>query len=374
VTGVSLPGGRAATTGQPGEPPPIFRQEVRIVADEVTNSLVILATRRDYQLILDILRRIDVVPRQVVLEVMIAEVTLTNDLNFGVEWAFSGNQLRQTLPRVPEGGEPIFVNRGVGDSPVGRSVAGLIDDTVARVPGRGAFAVITDRENFQVFLNALQTKTDVKMLSAPHVVAADNREAHILVGDSVPILTSTASNILQAGNTATVNSVQYRDTGKILTILPQVNSKGLVHMQIRQEVSAVGSPSFGNTGSPSFSTREAETTVVVQDAETVLIGGIIDDSIRHERHGVPWLMDAPFFGRFFRTDVDNVTRTELIVTITPYVMRSREESRMVTDEFTDRIKGLRALQDAIRARRRKPPTAPEPEPPPVPTPAAPETR
>ena len=120
---------------------------------------------------------------------------------------------------------------------------------------------------------------------------------------------------------------------------------------LRQEVSAVASPSFGTTGSPSFSTREAETTVVVQDGETVLIGGIIDDSISHERSGIPYLMDAPVVGRLFRTDTDSVTRTELLITITPYVIRNRQEARDVTENFTDRIEGLRRLRRAMEAKK-----------------------
>src|SRR5207244_3895864 len=191
--GIALPGGVAGAPGAPGQPqgpPPIFKQEVRIVADDVTNSLVVLATKRDYQLILDVVRRLDVVPRQVVLEVTIAEIVLNKDLSFGVEYALAEGRLNQ----------------------------------------------------------------------------------------SIPILTSSSANLAAGVNTAIVNSVQYRDTGKILTILPQVNSKGLVNLQIRQEVSAVlaGATAFGNTNSPAFSTREAETTVVVQDGDSVLIGGILD--------------------------------------------------------------------------------------------------
>src|SRR5439155_7392141 len=131
-------------------------------------------------------------------------------------------------------------------------------------------------------------RTNVKMLSAPHIIAADNREAYIAVGSSIPILTSTQTSTIATANV--FNSVQYRETGKILTILPQVNSKGLVNMQIKQEVSDVlpGQAAFGNTNSPAFSERQAETTVVVQDGETVVIGGIIDDSITHERTGIPY--------------------------------------------------------------------------------------
>jgi general secretion pathway protein D len=223
--------------------------------------------------------------------------------------------------------------------------------------------VIGDREQFQIFINALQTRTNVKMLSAPHVIAADNREAHILVGRSIPILTSTQTSTVAAANI--VNSVQYRDTGKILTILPQVNSKGLVNMQIRQEVSDVqpGAESFGNTQSPAFTTREAETTVVVQDSESIIIGGIIDDNISHTRIGIPFLMDIPVLGRLFRSETDSNDRTELIVLITPYVIRNRDEAHEVTDSFSARLEGLERLRRAMQVRpRRAPSTGAQPAP------------
>jgi general secretion pathway protein D len=121
-------------------------------------------------------------------------------------------------------------------------------------------------------------------------------------------------------------------------------------MQIRQEVSAVDSTSFGTTGSPSFSTREAETTVVVQDSDTVIIGGIIDDTVSHIRTGIPFLMDIPVVGVAFRVDNDSKTRTELLILISPYVIRNREEAREVTEDFSNRIEGLRRMGQAIRNR------------------------
>ena len=351
--GISLPGGPAGAAGVPGQPqgpPPIFKQEVRIVADDVTNSLVVLATKRDYQLILDVVKRLDVVPRQVMLEVTIAEITLTKDLSFGIRYALAEGNLLGTLPVKDD----IFHNR-----PPGLPVGGLLG-SATRVPEGQAFAVISDRDHFQIFLNALQSRTNVKMLSAPHIIAADNREAHILVGDSFPILTSTAASTVTT-QFSTVNAIQYRDTGKILTILPQVNSKGLVNMQIRQEVSAVGATAFGNTNSPSFSTREAETTVVVQDGEGVVIGGIIDDQITHERRGVPFMMDIPFLGVAFRSDSDMTKRTELILLITPYVIRNRDEARNVTEDFSSRIEGFKRLREAMQPKHRPHPSAEAPD-------------
>jgi general secretion pathway protein D len=332
----------------------VFRQEVRIVADEVTNSLIVLATKRDYQLVLDVVKKIDVVPRQVVLEVMIAEVDLNKTLEFGIAYAFQSGQLKAALVTgSPTLNTPpnIFANTGAGNIG-GQFLNGILNS--ARGPANGAFAVITDPKNFSIFINALSTLTRVKMLSAPHVIAADNREAHILVGESVPILTST-STFLQTSGVAptTANTVQYRDVGKILTVLPQVNSKGLVNLQIRQEVSAVAQQVFGNTNSPSFSTREAETTMVVQDGGTVIIGGIIDDSINSDRRGVPYLMEVPVLGRLFRSDNDMTTRTELLITITPTVIHNRDEAREVTDQFTDRIGGLAELRRAMESRRQR---------------------
>jgi len=278
--------------------------------------------------------------------VTIAEVVLTKDLQFGVAYAISADQdLAKSLPQGSKTSD-IFASGAERGS---KALTGLFPET-ARVPNT-AFAVITNKDNFQVFLSALASRTNVKMLSAPHIIAADNREAHILVGDSIPILTSTATSTGITGTTgATVNAVQYRDTGSILTILPQVNSKGLVNMQIRQEVSAVGTPAFGNTNSPSFTTREAETTAVVNDGETVIIGGIIGDQISHTRSGLPYLMDIPVIGRAFRTESDNAQRTELIVLISPYVIRDRDEARVVTDEFQSRLEGLKRMGEALRAR------------------------
>src|SRR5262249_8264690 len=128
-------------------------------------------------------------------------------------------------------------------------------------------------------------------------------------------------------------------------------SKGLVNLQVRQEVSDVAQQSFGTTNSPSFTTREAETTMVVQDGSTVIIGGIIDDAISGVRTGVPYLMDVPVLGRFFRQDSDTTTRTELLITITPYVIHNREEARDVTDDFSSRIEGLVELPPAMESRR-----------------------
>ena len=352
---------------------PIFKEEVRIVADEITNSLIILATPRDYAMIRDVLRKLDVVPRQVLIEAIIAEIKLTDDLAFGIEYALSMGGLGGLIGAEgsASGGVSVGDTPGSGSLNVANSSLLGAANRAVGIGSQGIFGFLTNRDEFLVMLNALATKGNVNILSTPHVIAADNREANILIGEEVPILTSTSTSSL-TDTARTINSVQYRETGKILTILPQVNSAGLVNLEIRQEVSAVGQAEFGRTNSPSFVSREAETTVVVQDGESVVLGGIIDDEVRRNRSGVPYLMNVPVLGRLFRIDSEEVVRTELIILITPRVIRDRQELRAVTQEFTGRIQTLKEMIDSriLHVPSLSPPSTPPPSSP-SPPPAAP---
>jgi len=208
----------------------------------------------------------------------------------------------------------------------------------------GSFtAFITDLSSFKVTLNALASAGRAKVLASPQILTADNREASIHIGTQIPVLTSQANiaGINNAnGSTALLNNVQYRDTGVILSVLPQVNAEGLVNLQVRQEVSDIGAASFGATGSPSFISRQTETTAVVQNGDTLMIGGIIQESTQRNRSGVPYVMDIPVIGRLFRFDTDTITRTELMVLLTPHVVRNREEGLQLTDEYRARLKDV----------------------------------
>ena len=349
---------------------PIFKEEVRIVADEITNSLIILATPRDYAMVRDVLRQLDVVPRQVLIEAIIAEIQLIGDLAFGLEYAIANKGIGSVLGTGGGTGEDggTTTTSGVGAGDLGSPGSLTIDNSsllsgakrAVNIGAQGLFGFITDRDKFLVMLNALASKDRVNILATPHVTAADNREAHILIGEEVPILTSTSTSAL-TDSARTINSVQYRDTGRILTILPQVNSAGLVNLEIRQEVSAVGQEEFGRTNSPSFVSREAETTVVVRDGESVILGGIIDDQMRRTRSGVPYLMNVPVLGRLFRVDTERLERTELVILITPHVIRNREELRSVTEEFTGRIHNLKEMINSrIRGETQTPATSQQP--------------
>ena len=331
--------GQDSVLEQPGA---LFEQEVRIVADEVTNSLVIIATPRDYGTVVGVLRQLDVVPRQVLIEVLIAEITLGEAMSFGFTQKLSGiNDASSGGPTVDPGGsfldmfgEAVRLTGDLG----GSGMTGVFTKF------RGSLAV------YEATLKALATQNRLKVLSRPQIMTADNQEASILVGNEVPIITSQVdSNSAVGGSTGTRNEVQYRDTGIIVRVLPQVNSQGLVNLNISQEVSAIDQPALqvgsGDDAStvinsPTFITREAETTVVVQSGETVVIAGIIDEKETTVESGVPFLKDLPVLGQFFRDQSSEISRTELVILITPYVVRDREEARLVSEDYKDRVEYL----------------------------------
>lgn len=328
----------------------MFKNEVRIVADEIANAIVILATRRDYEQVLKVLRDLDVVPRQVVIEVLIAEVSLNKQMQMGLQTTLANPPAVGDVP-IPTSKPTATPSESVSSAAsllnsiaAGTGPGGTVDELLKRlinVDSTGALtAIITDQSSFRLTLTALAQANRLKVLASPHILTADNREASIHIGTEIPILTSQA-NIAgiqgSNGSTALVNNVQYRSTGVILTVLPQVNADGLVNLQVRQEVSEVDNSFSSATGSPAFTTREAETTAVVQNGDSLLIGGIIQESTSRGRSGVPYLMDLPVVGRLFRMDTDNVRRVELIILLTPHVIRNRSESLLVTEQYKDRL-------------------------------------
>ena len=351
----SVPGApRPASPAAPGAKP---EEQLRIVPDPGTNSLIIYGTVQEFQNIKNILKDLDIIPRQVLMDVMVAEVSLTGSESFGVEYElfrkYNPSIFGQTFDSQGAVRSGIFnqaTRAATENSPFAQFLNGI-----SGVAGRG--------NTIRAFISALATDNRAKILSSPSVLATDNRPARIQVGREIPVLSSQAQSIV--GDSPIVNSVQYRNTGVILTIIPQVNSQGLVHLQVKQEVSDVGAASFGNTNSPSFTTRDAETTAVVQDGDTLAIGGIISDTTRRDRTGVPYLMDLPVLGRLFGTTNDTTDRTELVMLITPHVVRNRDEAQQVTEGFKEKIYGVRnelerfwMEQERLKARRQQSPMPP----------------
>lgn len=329
-------GGDAAEGGVSG----FFEQQIQIVADEITNSLVILATPRDYQMIKGVLAELDIVPRQVLVEMLIAEITLGDNMSLGITHTIGD-------PGNTDGGNNDNNNDGAGLT-TGLANVLFDDDDSFRVDGTfggsGINATLSwFSGDYTATLTALADKQKLKVLSRPHILTADNQEARILVGAEIPIITSQSDSGAQDDGTSVFRqNVEYRDTGVVVHVTPQVNSQGLVNMIISQEVSDIAGSTLQVEGivSPSFTTRETETTVVVQSGETIVIGGIIADTKRESRSGIPFFMDIPVLGQLFRSRSDETDRTELIILITPYVVRDRAEARSVTDEFKSRVDDL----------------------------------
>ncbi|HEX9143585.1 MAG TPA: type II secretion system secretin GspD, partial [Candidatus Binatia bacterium] len=327
-------------------------EQLRIVADSVTNSLIIYGTVQEFQNIKNILKDLDIVPRQVLLDVVIAEVGLTDDQAFGIEYqimngvtSIFGQQFGST-GAINNGLTPFTATGGTAQFPVG--ISGIIGRTSA----------------IKAFITALQKDSRLKILSSPSILASDNRPARIQVGSEDPV--ATGSTTTQVGTAASSTSIQYRNTGRIVTVIPQVNSQGLVNLQLLMEVSSPGPPvQVGPDSYLSYLTRQAETSAVVQDGDTLVIGGMIGEQKNRERHGVPYLMDLPYIGRFFASTTDHSDRTELIMMITPHVISGRDRARQVTDDFKNSLSTLRNELDRMarekeQLMRSAPPAQPQP--------------
>ena len=259
--------------------------------------------------------KLDVVPLQVLIEVTIAEVTLTDDLEYGLQWFFrSGNSqfnLNETLPV-----------RAFGDF--------------------AGFSYLFSTSDARVTLNAIASITDLKIISSPSLMVLDNQTAEIQVGDQVPVATQQAISVIDS-DAPIVNSIEYFDTGVILRVTPRVNAGGLVIMEIEQEVSDVVPTVTSGIDSPTINQRRIKTTVAVQSGETVALGGLIRDDRASSNSGIPLLRDIPVLGKLFSTTTEAAARTELIVLITPRVVRSQLEARQVTEELRRRIRAVAPL-------------------------------
>jgi general secretion pathway protein D len=343
----SAPRAPAPAPGAPGAPTAKPEEQLRIVADPATNSLIIYGTAQEFQNIKNILKELDVVARQVLLDVLVAEVTLNDFESLGFDYE---------ILHKP-GGVQIF-DKTFGSR--GGLLSGALGGATTPEGGgisqfpQGLSAVVWMGGVARAFINALMRDSRVKILSSPSVLASDNRPARIQVGSEEPIATGQVVAATGAANPSSSTTIQYRNTGRIVTIIPQVNSQGLVNLQALVEVSQRGgNVTVGTDSFPSFDLRQAETTAVVQDGDTLAIGGIIAENKTNSRVGIPYLMDIPVLGRFFGTTSDDIRRTELIMLITPHVIRNRSEGTAATDELKSKLSALRNDLERMRLDRER---------------------
>lgn len=343
-----------STTGtgapQPGAAGGAKDTGIRITPIEENNQLLIMSTPGEYDSILAAIRRLDVSPLQVQIEAKVLEVTLSGDLQFGVQWWLDGlinaggnnTGYQYNYPFAPKNGLADRTRASLGGS-VPPSVNG----------GNGLFYTFLNR-NFQVALNALQSSGNSKILSAPSMVVLNNQQAQITVGTQVPItqisyggipLTSTGTTASSSSGalTSTVGQVSYISTGVTLNVKPRVNPGGLVYMEVDQEVSAPGTPAAGSTNPP-ISQRAVNTQIAVQSGQTVLLGGLISENDIDSDSGVPGLSKVPLLGKLFGNTSRTRARTEIIVLITPQVITNAEEARTMTEEYQRRFESLAPLR------------------------------
>jgi general secretion pathway protein D len=340
----ALPRTAAAPTGFPGVSgegaPPVV--EIRFVADEVTNAVIVTTYPRLWKEIEETIRKLDKMPRQVLIEVLAAEVTLTDDTKLGVEWAVRSG--RFDVSSSPSGVLP------------GRPAQSLIPLGGAVPLGFNVFTFAADK--FLAALNALASENKVNVLSNPSIMTAENKKAIINVSTSVPIVTSQQVPVATGGITgnAITQTVEYKDAGIILTVVPRIGEQGTVALDVKQEVNEVGENEPPPINSPRFTKREAETSVVLLNNQTLVLGGLIQNKRTRVRIGIPWLSRIPILGYLFGSVEDKLEKTELLLLITPRAVgtaldaaRITEQMRRVTPELEQSIK---------RAPR---PPAPKPE-------------
>ncbi|WP_166652708.1 type II secretion system secretin GspD [Pelagimonas phthalicica] len=294
----------------------------RIVADDTKNAIIVWGNDPEQESFSRLIQTLDTVPVQVLLEATIAEVSLNDELNFGLRWFFENGNFKTTFSDAANGA-------------VASTFPGL--SLLFQGPSAG------------VALNALASVTDVNVVSSPSLLVLDNQEAKLQIGDEVPIATQQVRETSDA-NAPVVNTISFRDTGIILSVKPRVSSSGQVILDIEQEVSSVSNTTTSGIDSPTISTRKIETNVVVLDGQTIALGGLIEESRNKTNSKVPGLGDTPGIGALFRSRKDTVGKTELLVLITPRVIRDGTESNSITAELRGRISGADGLvQSGIAA-------------------------
>ncbi len=293
-----------------------------ITADETNNAIAILATPQQYGVIVAALKKLDAAPLQVLLEAAIAEVTLTDDIKYGVQYFFQPNTMNQIV---------------LSDS-----------GSAAITPAFPGFSYLySSGNNIKIILDALQTVTHIEVVSSPEVMVLNNQQATLQVGDRVPIVTQQAQQTT-SDTAPIINSIEYEDTGVILKVTPRVNRGGMVMMDISQEVSQVADVSASPVASPTIQERKINSSVAVQDGETVVLGGLISDSHTTSKSGIPLLQSIPLLGNLFRDTGYNNNRTELMVLITPHVIDNVQKARKITDELRRKLPGVEAVLERAR--------------------------
>ncbi|MBN1832520.1 MAG: type II secretion system secretin GspD [Deltaproteobacteria bacterium] len=308
-SGPGIPGGTAEGSGT-------LRGPLKITADPIRNALIIEAIPSDYRIVENILDQLDVLPRQVLIEVVIAEVSMDAKDEMGVAWDYT------------DGDDTVDLN----------VVSGSIksDSGLNLTLGRTAPLSAT--------LSALASDDRANILSAPLVLASDNKEAKIDISTQIPV--ASASIVTTGDNPLTQTTIQYRDTGIILAVTPHINDRGLVSMDISQEVSETGEgQSVGGNTYPSFRQRRVNTSLTVGDGQTIVMGGLMREKEQEIDSGVPFFSSIPILGFLFGKETRSREKTDLMLFITPRVIVNLSDVDAITQEFKQKVNQLMRLKE-----------------------------
>jgi general secretion pathway protein D len=330
--------------------PSVVEGQVKVVADEPNNALIVTTFPRNWPLIEDTIRKLDRIPKQVLIEVLVAEVGLNDENRLGLEWTL------RTQRDVTIGGQPYNVGSvsrvdvGPPSSLPGQTpTATLPFPTVAVPPVAGLTFLLFETDRFLSMLNLYANYGQLTVLSSPTIMTSENKKAVINVSNSVPIVTqqvvsqtgvaTTSPTPQQAPTNVLTQAVEYRDAGIILTVTPRISDKRVVALDVKQTVNDVGDPR-PPSGSPDIIKREAETSVVLRDNQTLVLGGLIRSRRASTKQGIPWLSKIPVIGFLFGSTVDRMERTELLILITPRVIGDPSEGQEVLQQVRGQRPGL----------------------------------
>jgi len=312
----------------------LVSKDVRVVADKDNNALLIIASQADYEKVEAALKQLDVVPRQVLVEVMIAEVTLSDELRFGIDWFI--NARSGTSHPIGAGFTDRANNVTQGASNFGGSLPSDASGRPSAFAGLQLFNTLNG--DIRGVLRAFSKDGKVQVLASPSVMVLDNQKASIKVGTKVSVTTGNQTTGTTSG---VVTTISYLDTGVILNVTPRINASGQVTMEINQEVSVPGAAGVG--GNPDVSTRSFQTSVTVNSGDTMALAGLIQRNRTTGGKGVPLLSKIPILGAAFGQQEIVDTKTELVVVITPQVVANAAQAQSVTNELKRKLPALEGL-------------------------------
>lgn len=310
---------------------------LRIIPDDQNNAVLLYGTQREVNTIEAMLHKVDILPLQVRIDAVIAEVTLNDNLQYGTQFFFKAGGLNSLLSNTAQSTAttPTLTPSQVS---LNMSFPGFF------IGGHGLGGA-------PFAINALQAVTQVNVLSSPELLVLDNQPARLQVGNVVPYLSQSSQSTITA-NAPIVNSVNYQQTGVVMEVTPRVNSGGLVTLDVQQDVSEVsGIVTTPGLNSPTFNDRNVSSRVVVQDGQTIGLAGLIRDSANVNNQGIPWLKDVPILGFLSGTQNNTRQRTELLILITPHVMHDQRDALSLTEDLREQLVNAAAVPDRLNSLR-----------------------